>query len=103
MLPAAGRAASRPSFTFGSSGEGPSLQAPATPEIRTIKRSRLVKAELGKDATGAVAHLVANTRLDEFRCLLADLNPAAATAPLSKAQLEALRVKPGDTVRATAL
>ena len=81
---------------------GPTIESP-TPDVRTIKRSRLVKAEAGKDPTGAVTHLVANTRLDEYRCLLAELNPAGATAPLSKAQLDALRVKPGDTVRATAL
>ncbi len=81
---------------------GPTIESPA-PEVRTIKRSRLVKAETGKDPTGAVPHLVSNTSLDGFRCLLADANPAAASVPLSKTQLEALRVKPGDTVRATAL
>jgi arginine N-succinyltransferase len=81
---------------------GPTVESPAS-DVRTIKRSRLVKAELGKDATGAVPHLVANTKLDEYRCLLADVNPAAVTASLSKVQLEALRVKPGDTVRASAL
>jgi arginine N-succinyltransferase len=80
---------------------GPTVESPAA-EIRTIKRSRLVKAVAGAD-TSTVPHLVANTKLDEFRCLLADLNPAGAAAPLSKVQLEALRVKPGDTVRATAL
>ncbi|MGQ0586911.1 MAG: arginine N-succinyltransferase [Gammaproteobacteria bacterium] len=81
---------------------GPTIESPA-PEVRTIKRSRLVKAMAGQDPTGAVAHLVANTRLDEFRCLLADVNASGATAPLTKVQLEALRVKPGDTVRVTAL
>ena len=80
---------------------GPTIESP-TAEVRTIKRSRLVKAVAGAD-TGAVPHLVANTKLDEFRCLLADLNPSGASAPLSKVQLEALRVKPGDTVRATPL
>lgn len=80
---------------------GPTVEAPLS-EIRTIKRSRMVKAALGQDAN-AVPHLVANTRLDEFRCLLADLSPSGTDAALSKVQLEALRVKPGDTVRATAV
>ena len=80
---------------------GPTVESPLA-EIRTIKRSRLVKAAAGQDSN-AVPHLVANTKLDEYRCLLADLNPSGATAPLSKVQLEALRVKPGDTVRATVL
>ena len=80
---------------------GPTIESPVA-EVRSIKRSRLLKAVAGTD-THAVPHLVANTKLDEFRCLLADLNPSGAGAPLSKTQLEALRVKPGDTVRATAL
>jgi len=80
---------------------GPTVEAPVT-EVRSIKRSRLVKAVAGTD-THAVPHLVANTRLDEFRCLLADLDPSGASAPLSKTQLEALRVKAGDSVRATPL
>jgi arginine N-succinyltransferase len=80
---------------------GPTVEAPV-PEVRTIKRSRLVTASVGPD-TQTVPHLVANTRLDEFRCLIAELNPANASAPLSKIQLEALRVKPGDSVRVTAL
>lgn len=80
---------------------GPTVESP-TPEVRTIKRSRLVRAVAGTDSS-TVPHLVANTRLDEFRCLIADLSPSAASAPLSKAQLEALRVKAGDSVRVTAL
>lgn len=80
---------------------GPTVEAPL-PEIRSIKRSRLVKAVLGQDSN-TVPHLVANTKLDEFRCLLADLNPAGVSASLSKVQLEALRAKPGDSLRVTAV
>lgn len=80
---------------------GPTVESPLA-EIRSIKRSRLVKAAAGTDSD-AVPHLVASTRLDEYRCLLADLNPGGTSAPLSKVQLEALRVKPGDTVRVTVL
>ena len=81
---------------------GPTVESPVA-EVRTIKRSRLVKAVAGQDATGLLPHLVSNTRLDEYRCLIADVNPAGASASLSKVQLEALRVKAGDTVRVTPL
>ena len=80
---------------------GPTVEAPAA-EIRTIKHSRLLRVETGTPSGQTTPHLVANTRLDEFRCLLADLGPAGVPV-LSKVQLEALRVKPGDTVRVTAI
>jgi arginine N-succinyltransferase len=80
---------------------GPTVEAPLQ-EIRTVKHSRLARVEHGENKS-ATAHLVANTKLDEFRCMLADINPSAGAAVLSKVQLEALRVKPGDSVRVTAL
>jgi len=80
---------------------GPTVESPLT-EVRTIKYSRLARVESGQD-NNATTHLVANTKLDEFRCLLADVSPSAAAVSLSKVQLEALRVKPGDSVRVTAL
>jgi arginine N-succinyltransferase len=81
---------------------GPTVESPVA-EVRTIKRSRLVTASAGQDPTGAAPHLVSNTKLDEYRCLIADVNPSGAHAPLSKVQLEALRVKAGDSVRVTPL
>jgi arginine N-succinyltransferase len=80
---------------------GPTVESPLT-EIRTIKHSRLARVEAGHDQNAA-AHLVANTKLDEFRCVLADVSPSSASVSLSKVQLEALRVKPGDSVRVTTL
>jgi len=80
---------------------GPTIESPLA-EIRTIKRSRVLKAVAGTGPAG-VPHLVANTLLGDYRCLLANLDPAGAGAPLTKAQLDALRVKPGDTVRTTVL
>jgi len=80
---------------------GPTVESPLS-EIRTIKHSRLARVEAGQDNT-ATAHLVANTKLDEFRCMLADVSPSAGSVSLSKIQIEALRVKPGDSVRCTAL
>lgn len=80
---------------------GPTVEAPLT-EIRSIKRSRLVKAASGP-AEGGVPHLVANTALGGYRCVLADLGPGDAMAALPPAALQALQVKPGDTVRVTAV
>jgi arginine N-succinyltransferase len=80
---------------------GPTVESPLS-EIRTIKHGRLARVEAGQDRNVS-PHLVANTKLDEFRCLLADVNPASVSVALSKVQLEALRVRPGDSVRVTAL
>jgi arginine N-succinyltransferase len=80
---------------------GPTVEAPLT-EIRSIKRSRVLRAVGGKAANG-MPHLVANTRLGDFRCGLADLNPMDPSAPLPPELLEILQLKPGDPVRVTAL
>lgn len=78
---------------------GPTVEATLA-DIRSIKRSRLVPAGTGS-AIGGVPHLVANTRLEGFRCALAELNPADTAAPLPPELLAALEVKSGDTVRIT--
>jgi arginine N-succinyltransferase len=78
---------------------GPTVEAPLI-EIRSIKRSRTVKAVTGVPK-GGIAHLVANTQLADFRCVMTDLNPAENVAPLSAEIMKLLRVKPGDAVRVT--
>lgn len=80
---------------------GPTVEAPLA-EIRSIKRSRIVHAASGA-ATDTAPHLVANTALGDFRCILAELDPAADSAQLSSAQLDALQLRPGDPVRITPL
>lgn len=78
---------------------GPTVEAPLT-DIRSIKRSRLAPAAAGR-AAGGIPHLVANTRLEGFRCVLADLNPAEPFAPMPAELLAALEIKGGDPVRVT--
>jgi arginine N-succinyltransferase len=80
---------------------GPTVEAPVT-EIRSIKRSRVLKAVTGQSAAG-MPHLVANTKLADFRCGLADLNPAENVAALPPDLMAALMVKPGEAVRVTLL
>lgn len=84
---------------------GPTVESPLT-EIRTIERSRVLPARAGgrgdKAWTGT-AHLIANTSLKGFRCILGELADGAADAPLSREQMKALRVKAGDPVRVSAL
>jgi arginine N-succinyltransferase len=79
---------------------GPTVEAPLS-EIRSIKRSRLVKAVAGQATTGGLPHLVANTQLGEYRCALATIGPAETAAPLAPEVLKALQVKAGDPVRVT--
>jgi arginine N-succinyltransferase len=81
---------------------GPTVEAPLS-EVRSIKRSRLVKVAAGPaaDAPGRLPHLVANTQLAGFRCVLAELGPAETTARLPEEALRALQVKAGDIVRVT--
>lgn len=80
---------------------GPTVEAPAA-EVRSIKRSRVLKATPGQSASG-MPHLVANTKLATFRCTLADLDPADSAALLPPELMRALDVEPGDAVRATLL
>ncbi|HUR41385.1 MAG TPA: arginine N-succinyltransferase [Verrucomicrobiae bacterium] len=79
---------------------GPTVEAPLA-EIRSIKRSRLVKAVAGAQLAGGLPHLVANTALADYRCTLANLDPADSTATLPPATIEALGVRVGDIVRVT--
>jgi arginine N-succinyltransferase len=78
---------------------GPTVEAPLT-QIRSIKRSWLIEALKG-EAKGGIPHLVANTKLGDYRCTIADVNPARETAHFPAAVLKALQVKSGDRVRVT--
>jgi arginine N-succinyltransferase len=79
---------------------GPTVEAPLA-EIRSIKRSRLVKAVAGPPLAGGMPHLVANTALAGYRCVLANLNPGDGSAPLPPEAMQALGAHAGDVVRVT--
>lgn len=84
---------------------GPTVESPLG-EIRTVAQSRVVPARASarsdKAWTGST-HLVSNTALHDFRCLLAELPTAGDHAPLAREQLKALRVKDGEPVRVSPL
>ncbi|HXH02557.1 MAG TPA: arginine N-succinyltransferase [Candidatus Competibacteraceae bacterium] len=77
---------------------GPTLHA-RTDSIRTIARSRLLKTRRGRQRAG-VPHLIANTRLSEFRCLITDLAPPVRDEiELAPTLIERLLLEDGDLVR----
>ncbi len=80
---------------------GPTVEAPLH-EIRSIKRSRVLRAAATGEF-GGTPHLVANTKLGEFRCTLVDIHPGDTGVPLARDVLEALKVTAGDPVRITQL
>lgn len=80
---------------------GPAVETPLA-EIRSIKRSRLVDAQIGEGAGGSW-HLIANTRLADFRCALVQLPPAATAAELAPEMARALGVQAGESVRIVAV
>jgi arginine N-succinyltransferase len=81
---------------------GPTVEAPLA-DIRSVRRSRLVKAALGQPAGRLGSHLVANTELGGFRCALAELAPGAEAVELPAELAAALNIKAGEAVRVVPL
>jgi arginine N-succinyltransferase len=80
---------------------GPTVEAPLA-AIRSVRLSRVLSARLGPGQGGS-PHLVANTRLGDFRCALADLTPGDASVELTLDCAAALGVGDGEAVRVAAL
>jgi arginine N-succinyltransferase len=76
---------------------GPTVEAPL-PSIRTVQHSRSVKTRIGK-VTGGTPHLVSNTQIEGFRCVLADLVPGGDAVTLDAGTASALSVSDGDALR----
>jgi len=76
---------------------GPAVEAPLA-DIRSIRRSQLLPAAVG-ETDGGLPYLVANTRLDGFRCAYAELAPEPEQVTLQPALAAALQVEAGETVR----
>jgi arginine N-succinyltransferase len=76
---------------------GPTVEAPLE-QIRSVRRSRTVRVEVGQAERGA-PHLVSNTQLGDFRCTVADVDPAGGSVMLTPELAKALQVKNGDQVR----
>lgn len=80
---------------------GPTVEAPLN-EIRSIRRSRVLPLQVVPDMAGPL-HLVANTRLHDYRCALAELMPEPGYVPVSAELCAALNVGAGDNLRVCTL
>lgn len=76
---------------------GPTVEAPRE-EIRSIRRSQRLTAQIGEASAGAPC-LIASTSLLDFRCAHAELAPREGGVVLSPALAAALGIAAGDTVR----
>jgi len=75
---------------------GPVLEA-TLPSLRALRDSRLQLAAAGEPAGAGC--LVATTRKDRFRVVLADVDPSAALVRLGRPALAALEAEPGMPLR----
>jgi arginine/ornithine N-succinyltransferase beta subunit len=71
-------------------------------QIRAVRDSRLFTAAEVIETQGR-PWLVSNRRKQEFRCCLALTEPDGDALPLSPAQILALEIRPGDSLRAVPL
>lgn len=81
---------------------GPVLQGRAA-ELRAVRESMLAVADEGQPATDAAPLLVSNTRLDDFRMVLAHAANEDGKVALSVRELQLLHCQPGDEVRTLTL
>lgn len=81
---------------------GPVLQGRAA-ELRAVRDSALALADEGQPDPEAAPLLVSNTRLDDFRMVLAQAAVDDGKVALSMRELQLLHCRPGDEVRTLAL
>lgn len=82
---------------------GPTVEAP-TAQIRTLGESRVLNAGIADNLKdGSPAYLVANDRLENFRCVLAPADPTGDGLALDQGTAAALEIGAGDIVRMIAL
>lgn len=80
---------------------GPTVESPLA-DVRSIASSRVVTARTGESVEG-VPHLIANTQLRSFRCILADVTVDARSVVLNREQMRVLKLKVGEPVRISPL
>lgn len=80
---------------------GPTVEAPLA-DIRSLRRSRLLPVCAGT-ARGGAPHLIANTRLGEFRCAFAELAPEENRVAVPAELADALLLAEGESARVAAL
>ncbi|MEC9365366.1 MAG: arginine N-succinyltransferase [Pseudomonadota bacterium] len=81
---------------------GPTVEAP-TAQVRSIRRSRLLRVRIGEPAGRGLPHLVSNQSLGGFRCVLAPLTPQQDSVSLTPELATTLGLAEGDNARVVAL
>lgn len=81
---------------------GPTLEAPLA-GIRSVRKSQLLEAHVLPALRSGTPHLVANTRLSDFRCVLAPLTQARDHVVMDQTTAAALNIAPGESVRVVSL
>jgi arginine N-succinyltransferase len=81
---------------------GPVLQGRVA-ELRAVRDSVLATAEEGRPSGDTNYTLVSNTKLSDFRMVLAECCPGTPHIALSAQQLAQLHCEPGDPVRTLSL
>ncbi|MES0873719.1 arginine N-succinyltransferase [Sinimarinibacterium thermocellulolyticum] len=83
---------------------GPTVEAP-TAQVRSIRRSRVLRVRVGDGTTKARAtpHLISNLSLGGFRCALAPLSVQQDRLSLTPALAATLGLADGDNARVVAL
>lgn len=82
---------------------GPTVEAPLA-DIRSVRKSQVLPARVVDTVVkGAASHLVANTRLSAYRCVLANVAPARDHVALERPVAAALNIASGESVRLVAL
>lgn len=80
---------------------GPTVEAPTT-QIRSVRRSRLLNAQIGSPST-ASEYLLANTALGGFRCVLAVARVRDDHVLIDAQTAHALDIGAGDLLRVVAV
>jgi arginine N-succinyltransferase len=81
---------------------GPTVETSRT-DIRSVRESTLFRSRIGLPTGATQTWLVANTRLADYRCLLASLAPIDGELALTPEMAAALGIDVGAPVRAVAL
>jgi arginine/ornithine N-succinyltransferase beta subunit len=68
-----------------------------------VRRSQQLPVEIDAQHAGGTLHLIANTKLGDFRCAITELASYAGSVTLPPAVATALDLKAGDTARVSAL
>lgn len=81
---------------------GPTVEALAS-DVRSIRDTQALTASIVAPAHDRVPHLISNTRLDDFRCVLAPAFIDGQTIAIDRETAAALEIGEGDIVRCIAV